>query len=162
MRSRSSTRVLFYLLLFICACLMACKGAHKKQAPESKAPLPVAVQQMESDTVTIEGAAAIFYTPDSTRLDSLFVVNGEADMRTGADDYLFYLNESATFLEPHLPLKEVSSRNIIKFVAAGNKVSYLRLDTLVEYWGVILFDPAKAPRQVDITAIEEEYKAYFQ
>jgi hypothetical protein len=38
----------------------------------------------------------------------------------------------------------------------------VRLDTLPELWNIYLFDGKTKPKQIDMTAIDEEYKSYFK
>jgi hypothetical protein len=88
---------------------------------------------------------------------------GEADFRAGADDYIYYVNTSAEYLEKQgLPVLAARNKKYLKFVLANRQVQIVKLDTLEELWGLYLFDPKKKPSSVDITVIEDEYKNYFQ
>lgn len=157
-------------LLFICFCISAC-AVNDQQQESSKAPSTSTVDtipiqnkkaQTVSDTLTINSKAAVFYAPDSARLDSLFMANGESDMRIGADDYLYYLDESANFLKPFVPVIQADDKKYLRFIAANKNATLIRLDTLPHYWGIFFFDGIKAPKRIDMTLIEEEYKNYYQ
>jgi hypothetical protein len=87
---------------------------------------------------------------------------GEEEFRMGADDYIYYVNTSAEFLEKQdLPVLDAKNKKYLKFVLADNQVQVIKLDTLEELWGIYLFDPKKKAYAADITVIEEEYKTYY-
>lgn len=116
-----------------------------------------------SDTLTIDGRSAVFFQPDSLQMEERMKKVGEKDFRAGADDYIYYINISAEFLEKQgLPVMNAKGKKYLKFVTSDKKVELVKLDTLSELWGMYLFDPEKKPHYADIVEIEEDYKNYFK
>ena len=76
---------------------------------------------------------------------------------------MFHLNSAYEFFSS-IKLKSVIAKDkkFIKFVSNENTSQLIRLDTLPELWNVYLFDPKKEAKQIDITAIDEEYTSYFK
>jgi hypothetical protein len=117
----------------------------------------------ETDTLTIDKKAAVFYQPDSLQIDKRMKQTGEADFRAGADDYMYYIHISVDYLEKQgLPVMDSKNKKYLRFVMADNKEKLVRLDTLQDLWGLYLFDPKKNPYNADIIQIEEEYKIYYR
>jgi hypothetical protein len=115
------------------------------------------------DTLAIDKKATVFYQPDSLQIELRIKEVGAADFRAGADDYIYYVNTSAEYLEKQgLPVLDAKNKKYLKFILADGKIRVIRLDTLEELWGVYLFDPKKQPFAADISMIEEEYKKYYQ
>ena len=114
------------------------------------------------DTLTIALKAAVLFQPDSSQIQRRMKEVGEEDFRAGADDYIYYINTSAEYLEQQgLPVIDAKGRKYISFVQANGAVQVVKPDTLPELWGIYLFDPKKTPYYADITLIEEDYKKYF-
>jgi hypothetical protein len=115
------------------------------------------------DTLTIDRKSAVFFQPDSLQKERRMKEVGEKDFRAGADDYIYYINISAEFLEKQgLPVINAKSKKYLKFVTSDKKAELVKLDTLHELWGMYFFDPTKRPYYADITEIEEDYKSYFK
>ena len=53
-------------------------------------------------------------------------------------------------------------KKFIKFISNNNVQQVIRLDTLPELWNIYLFDGKTKPKQIDMSAIDEEYKSYFK
>ena|ERR1700733_13573062 len=116
-----------------------------------------------SDTLTIDRKAAVFYSPDSLQIEKRKKDIGEDNFYVGADDYLNYLNISENFLDSvKLPIMDAKDNKYLKFIRDNNSQTVIRLDTLPELWGIYFFDPAKKEKWVDITTIDEEYNSYFR
>jgi hypothetical protein len=118
---------------------------------------------LDTDSLTIDRKAAVFYQPDSLQTEQRMKEAGEADFRAGADDYIYYVNTSAEYLEKEgLPVFDAKNKKYLKFVLADKRVQVIKLDTLEELWGMYLFDPKKKAYAADMTIIEDEYKNYFR
>ena len=118
---------------------------------------------LDTDTLTIDRKTAVFYQPDSLQMEKRMKKVGEADFRAGADDYIYYVNTSAEYLEKEgLPVLDAKNKKYLKFVLANKRVQVIKLDTLEELWGMYLFDPKKKAYAADITIIEDEYKSYYK
>jgi hypothetical protein len=115
------------------------------------------------DTLTIDTKAAVFFQPDSSQMEKRMKEVGERDFRAGADDYIYYINISAEYLEKQgLTVMDAKGKKYLKFVKSDKKEQVVRLDTLNDLWGMYLFDPEKKPHYADITEIEDDYKNYFK
>lgn len=164
-------KTLVYVLLFISCSLAACTANDKQQ--ETNTFLTDTLQKEDSiqqanlkantDTLMVTQNAAVFYEPDSLQMERRKKEVGEEAFYIGADDYLFYLNETYKYLEKkNLPVLLSQNKKYLKFVGNDSKATLIKLDTLPELWGVFFFDNTKAPQQIDLTMIEEEYKSYYQ
>ena len=116
-----------------------------------------------SDTLTIARKAAVFYSPDSIQIAKRKKEIGEDDFYVGADDYLYYLNISYTFLDSvKLPILDAKDKKYLKFIRDNKSQTIIRLDTLPELWGIYFFNPGKKEKLVDMMDINEEYNSYFR
>jgi len=119
--------------------------------------------KQESDTMTITSKTAVFYVPDNKRIEERKKAVGEEAFMMGADDYLFYLNNSQEFLEKQkLTVNITEHEKILQFILTDKSKVYVKLDTLQELWGIFLFDPRTAPKLIDMVTIEEEYQKYYK
>lgn len=117
----------------------------------------------DSDTLTIDTKSAVFYQPDNIQIERRMKETGEENFRAGADDYIYYVNTSADYLEKQgLSVIDAKNKKYLKFIMADKKVQLVKLDTLSELWGMYLFVPTKTPHFADITVIEDDYKNYFK
>ncbi len=115
------------------------------------------------DTLAIDRKSAVFFQPDSLQMEERMKKVGEKDFRAGADDYIYYINISAEFLEKQgLPVLNAKGKKYLKFLTSDKKAELVKLDTLRELWGMYLFDPEKKPHYADIIEIEDDYKSYFK
>lgn len=118
---------------------------------------------LTTDTLIVTSKAAVFYQPNSVQIEKRMKEVGEEDFRMGMDDYLFYMNESWTYLKQQgMPVVDVKDKKFIKFISANNTIRLVQLDTVPELWGVYFFDPARSPHHADMTNVDEEYKAYYK
>ena len=116
-----------------------------------------------SDTLMIDTKAAVFFQPDSLQMKKRMKEVGERDFRAGADDYIYYINISAKYLEKQgLIVMDAKGKKYLKFVKSDKKEQVVRLDTLNDLWGMYLFEPQKKPHYADIIEIENDYKNYFK
>lgn len=169
----------FRLLLLLSLTVFSCVTNDQKQASKSDTLVSSAgttgkgdtietqeatqASPLDTDTLTIDRKAAVFYQPDSLQMDKRMKEVGEADFRAGADDYIYYINTSAEYLEKQgLPVLDAKNKKYLRFVLGDRKTQVIKLDTLEELWGMYLFDPKKKPCAADITMIEDEYKSYYQ
>ena len=134
-----------------------------QQSHSSQTNLDINEIERNGDTLIIDRKAAVFFQPDSLQKEKRMKEVGEKDFRAGADDYIYYINISAEFLEKQgLPVMNAKTKKYLEFVTTDKKVELVKLDTLRELWGMYFFDPTKRPYYADITEIEEEYKSYFK
>jgi hypothetical protein len=116
-----------------------------------------------TDTLLISEKAAIFITPDSLRIEKLKQEGSEEDFNVTANDYLYYMGTAQEFLDSvKVRVVDVENEKFIKFVGSNKKRQLITISKQLEPWSIYFFDPAKKAKQVDMTAIEEEYKDYFK
>lgn len=167
------------LLLLLSLTVFSCATNDQKQETKSdtfissadttqkvdtpKAQIAPQPSPLDTDTLTIDRKAAVFYQPDSLQIEKRMKEAGEADFRAGADDYIYYVNTSAEYLEKQgLSVLDAKNKKYLKFVLADKRTHVINLDTLQELWGMYLFDPKKKPYAADMTMIEDEYKNYYR
>lgn len=115
-----------------------------------------------SDTLIVNEVAAIITEPDSLKIERRKKALGEEDFYIGADDYLYYLNQSHNFLDSAKVNTIVAKdKKFILFVGSDKSHHLIQTDTLSELWNIYFFDPKKKMKKIDMTAIEDEYKRYF-
>lgn len=116
-----------------------------------------------ADTLTISTRCAVMFEPDSLQIEKRMQEAGEENFRAGADDYLYYMNLSAEYLEKQgLPVTDAKSSKYLRFVLADKSIKLIKTDTLPGLWGFYLFDPTMQPHYADILAMEDEYQAYYK
>lgn len=170
---QSSLRLLLLLSLTVLSCGTAdekrqktdthTSSAENKKIDTPKKQIATSNYPVDTDTLTIDRIAAIFYQPDSIQIKKRMKQVGEADFRAGADDYIYYINSSVEYLEKQgIPVIDAKNRKFLRFVMTDKKEKLIKLDTLEELWGIYLFDPMKAPLYADMIDIEENYKNYYK
>jgi hypothetical protein len=166
MRSVSILVLLCTLAIASCTSNESAKAERKKEDHlllKPAKPIVTVPSLFNTDTLIVTAKAAVFYQPDSAQIERRMKEVGEKDFRMGMDDYLFYLNESWTYLKQQgVPVVDAKDKKVIQFISANHKIQLVRLDTVPELWGVYLFDPARSPYPADITNIEEAYRSYYK
>jgi len=120
------------------------------------------VKKINTDTITIKNTTAISFMPTDNAIEKQKKEIGKEAFYVGADDYLYYMNETDKYLKSKkINIVTIKNNKILKFVSANKTVTIINLKNESEIWGIYLFDPKQKPKKVDLTAIEEEYKEYF-
>jgi hypothetical protein len=115
------------------------------------------------DTIIIKNQIAIIIEPTDKQIEKRKKAVGEEDFYIGADDYMFYLNESTeTFRKNKLQVLNIKNGKIIKFEMENGNNAILELNQEDELWQIYLFDPKLKPQKIDMTDSENEYKTYFK
>jgi hypothetical protein len=115
------------------------------------------------DTIIIKNQIAIIIEPTDKQIEKRKKAVGEEDFYIGADDYMFYLNESTeTFRKNKLQVLNIKNGKIIKFEMENGNNAILELNQEDELWQIYLFDPKLKPKKIDMTDSENEYKTYFK
>lgn len=116
-----------------------------------------------NDTLVIENRSAIIYEPTEKNIKKRKKEVGEENFYIGADDYLFYLNESNKYLASQkIKIAMTKNNKVLKFISTDKSVTIINLELEKEIWGIYLFDPNQKPKRIDMTSIEEEYKEYIK
>ena len=115
------------------------------------------------DTVVIKNQTAIIIEPTDKQIEKRKREIGEEDFYIGADDYMWYLNESTeTFRKNKLNVLNIKNGKIIKFEMENGNNAILELNGKDELWQIYLFDPKLKPKKIDMTDSKNEYKTYFK
>jgi hypothetical protein len=143
--------------------LCACSGGESRPgtATPGAAAATAKVDATSADTLVVNTRAAVFYTPDSAKIEKEKALN-EDDFYTAADDAAWYMYQSRQYMDSvKVRSVDLVNHRFIRFIRSNGTASYVCTDTLNDLWGVFLFDPAKAPAKGDIVDIEASYKNYF-
>lgn len=117
----------------------------------------------KTDTLLISEKVAVFINPDSSTIDKLKQEGSEEDFYVTANDYSYYMGTAQEFLDSvKVRVIDVEKEKFIKFVGSNKKRQLITISKQQDPWAIYFFDPPKKAKQVDMTAIEEEYKAYFK
>jgi len=115
------------------------------------------------DTIIVKSQIAIIIEPTEKQIEKRKKEVGEEDFYIGADDYMFYINESTkTFNKNKLKILNIKKDKIINFELENGSNSFLELNDEGELWQIYLFDPKLKPKKIDMTDSENEYKNYFK
>ena len=115
------------------------------------------------DTISVKSQIAIIIEPTEMQIEKRKKEVGEEDFYIGADDYMFYINESTkTFNKNKLKVLNIKNDKIINFEFENGNNAILELNEQGELWKVYLFDPKLKPKKIDMTDSENEYKNYFK
>lgn len=116
-----------------------------------------------NDTIVIKNQTAIIIEPTEKQIEKRKKEVGDEVFYIGADDYMWYLNESTeTFHNNKLNVLNIKNGKIIKFEMENGNNSILESNAEDELWQIYLFDPKLKPKKIDMTDSENEYKTYFK
>jgi hypothetical protein len=115
------------------------------------------------DTILVKNQTAIIIEPTDKQIEKRKKEVGEEDFYIGADDYMWYLNQSTeTFRKNKLNVLKIKNGKTIKFEMENGNNAILELNGEDELWRIYLFDPKLKPKKIDMTDSENEYKNYFK
>lgn len=115
------------------------------------------------DTIVVKNQTAIIIEPTDKQIEKRKKEVGEEDFYIGADDYMWYLNESTeTFRKNKLNVLNIKNGKTIKFEMENGNNAILELNGEDELWQIYLFAPKLKPKKIDMTDSENEYKTYFK
>jgi GTP cyclohydrolase III len=115
------------------------------------------------DTIVVKNQTAIIIEPTNKQIEKRKKEVGAEDFYIGADDYMWYLNESTeTFRKNKLNVLNIKNGKTIKFEMQNGNNAILELNGEDELWQIYLFDPKLKPKKIDMTDSENEYKTYFK
>lgn len=109
----------WYAVPFALFVLVACQSSSQ---PENKTPATDSnslktLIPADSDTLYITTPSALYYRPDSLRMEQWKKRIGEEDFETVADDWSYYMMTSQDFLDSmKMPVVEAGDKKIVKFV----------------------------------------------
>ena len=115
------------------------------------------------DTISVKSQVAIIIEPTEKQIEERKNKVGEEDFYIGADDYMFYINESTkTFNKNNLKILNIKNDKIINFALENGNNAILELNDEGELWQIYLFDLKLKPKKIDMTDSENECKNYFK
>jgi hypothetical protein len=115
------------------------------------------------DPIVVKNQSAIIIEPTDKQIEKRKKEVGEEDFYIGADDYMWYLNESTeTFRKNKLNVLNIKNGKTIKFEMENGNNAILELNGEDELWQIYLFNPKLKPKKIDMTDSENEYKTYFK
>ncbi len=123
----------------------------------------VEISKNRIDTIVVKNQTAIIIEPTDKQIEKRKKEVGEQDFYIGADDYIWYLNESyEIFRKNKLNVLNIKNDKIIKFEMKNGNNTILELNGESELWQIYLFDPNLKPKKIHMTDSENEYKTYFK
>ncbi|WP_147243518.1 hypothetical protein [Chitinophaga flava] len=114
-----------------------------------------------SNTLQITEPCAVFYSPDSIKLEKIKKENGEEAFYTITDDNLNYFADSNIFLESKGVKTVTAQKGKISFTSKDGKTTTINLNDEKYTWEVFLFN-GKTVTNADISDIENEYEKYMK
>ena len=114
------------------------------------------------NTLIFKYQVVVIFGPTDESIEKRRREIGDEDFYVGADDYMWYLNESNEYLKKQkAKVKQVQNNQTLKFVQENGDLTIVTLSKERELWGIYLFDPKIKPKKIDITDTAQEYKEYF-
>ncbi|MFC5684634.1 hypothetical protein ACYE2N_00085 [Flavobacterium sp. MAHUQ-51] len=162
--------LLLLSLLMIVSCNESKKRIDKKSEKNIQNPIiskihksNILLMSKNTDTLVIRSKCALVYEPTEKNIEKRKKEVGEEDFYVGADDFLYYINESTEFLKSkNVTIVTTENDKILKFILNDGSIVVKNLDLEKEMFGIFLFDSKKEPQKIDITATEEEYETYMK
>ena len=115
-----------------------------------------------TDTIVVKSDAAIFYYPDSASLDTLKSEVDENTFTLAVSDYTHFMNSATRYIDSAKQNRITITRGkVLKFICEDKSEHIIATNTLINFWGVILFKKQRTPKLVDITVFDMEYMKYF-
>ncbi len=168
MKKESRTYSLLpYWGYFIFLLLIGCKGQYKKVV-EPKKKNASTYQKPGStyqDSLHIKQSAAVFYHPDSLQLLQIKEVMDSSIYDSNMHELFYQMRNARLVIKKYWPeIKIIESKNIrfLIFHKKDGNEEITDLDKKNDTYGLIVFDPIKAPELVDMTNIETPLSIYFK
>ena len=162
---------LVWLMLIVSLMPSGCHQPDGKQtAPLAQKPArrPAIIEKPGSsfsDTLRIEGRAAVLFNPDSIQGLKIKAVNEKAVYATITHDCFYQMQNARKVIRqqwPEIQLIEVTSIRYLLFVKADKSTVCIDLNRVNDICGIFMFDPAKNPQLVDMPNIETVLNFYFK
>lgn len=158
-----TNRLIAIILLILISCAKKEKNTIEIKTTVNKTSEPIQVPSKTTDTLIINNKSAVIFEPTENSINKRKKEIGEEVFYIGADDYLFYLDQSITFLEKQeINIVQTKNNRILKFISKDKSETIINLNSEEEIWGIYLFDPKWKPKKIDMTATEEEFKEYLK
>jgi hypothetical protein len=157
---------IFFLLLLTIACEDSSKKI-KNENPQADKKSPISHKPSSgfADTLKINFAAAIFYTPDSVQWEKLKHVNDSMVYASFEHDCFFQMRNAGKVLKQNfhgVKIIEAVKIRYLLFEMSNGQSRLIDLDSIADPCGVILFRKEKEPHPADMTNIDTESDFYFK
>ena len=117
----------------------------------------------ESDTVNITNQIIVIFEPTDKAIVKRKIEIGEENFYIGADDYMWYINESNEYFKKQTKkVLLIKNNKVLKFVQENGNITFVNLSKEEELWGIYLFDTKLKPKRINMTETEKESNEYFR
>jgi hypothetical protein len=162
MISLKPVSIFLYLLLEIAcySCSPAIRQDEGKNSERKQKP-PSSFQ----DSLTISSTAVVFYGPDSLQLKELEAITEERIFKGSTHEFFYQQRNAHIFLKqywPQLKVYDVTRVRFLRFIKTDKTVQLIDLNDVADAYGMFVFDPSKAPEQLDMMNIETQVPEYFK
>ena len=148
---------------------LSCSDSPRETRPvqnkiENKDPPKTKPASNFSDTLKINSAAAVFYSPDSLQLEKIKSVTDAKIFEANMHEYFSLIRNAHLVIRKYYSkLKIIEAKNVryVLFIRADNSTDCIDLDTKKDVYGLFIFDRQKGPLFVDMANIETELGFYF-
>ena len=116
------------------------------------------------DSLLINTAAAVFFSPDSLQLKKISSVTDPKDFDGNMHEYFYMIRNAHLVIKKNKPLLKIIDAKNIRYLLFNSKDKrniYIDLDTKHDPYGLFLFDGQKPPVFVDMANIDTELGFYF-
>jgi len=115
-----------------------------------------------NDTLFVTKRSAVSVWLDRATLEKRRKQYGDVAFEVGSDDDMYYSSMADSVLKSHqLLVIDVKGYKYLKFIQNNATSKIIKIDTLPQAYTMYFFDPLKAPQDVDITDIDNEYKNFY-
>jgi hypothetical protein len=141
------------LIILACACN---QDQHRRRHKDHKQKVA------GTDTLFVTKRSAISVWLDTATLEKRRKQYGDEAFEVGSDDDVYYSSITDSVLKSHqLPVIDTKRYKYIKFIQNNKAFKTVKIDTLPQVYTLYFFDPLKAPQDVDVTDIDNEYKNFY-
>lgn len=156
-----------YFLLIILS--LSCSDSSRQTKPaenniKNKSAAAINPPSSYSDTLKINSAAAVFYSPDSLQLEKIKSVTDARVFEGSMHEYFYLVRNAHLVIKKYYPkLKIIEAKNVryLLFTRADNKPDCIDLDKMYDPYGLFLFDGQTPSGLLDMANIETEIGLYF-
>ena len=160
---RFSIIPLILFSVFVNSCRNSANGRKDPPPAESPEPRGQVNGSIHSDSVRIEGNAAVFYKPDSIQWMQIRVLVDTAVFESLQHECFYQQRnariETSTYY-PSVKIIEVNRAAVLLFISKDN-THIVDLNKRQDPCGLFLFNGKNEPRLADLTNIETELGQYF-
>ena len=117
-----------------------------------------------SDTLKINSAAAVFYSPDSLQLQKIRSIADPGVFESKMHEYEYLIKTAQSSLSknfPHIEIIEAKNVRYLLFTTRDKKQTCIDLDRNYDPYGLYVFDRQKVPQPVDMANAETGLGFYF-